>query len=165
MKIEVKILHSEAKLPTQMTDGASGFDLHACLSEWHDEEYDERLKPFTLRIQPGHHLLIKTGIAIEIPTGFEGQVRPRSGLALRHGVTVLNAPGTIDSDYRGEIGVLLINHGDEPFSVCHGDRIAQLVIAPVARFELAISRELSDTERGQGGFGSTGVNKDRDEQR
>jgi dUTP pyrophosphatase len=95
-------------------------------------------------------------LKIALPDGFEAQVRPRSGLAAKHGVTVLNAPGTIDADYRGEIGVLLINHGSEPFTVRRGERIAQMVIAPVARVELVASATLPDTDRGSGGFGSTG---------
>jgi dUTP pyrophosphatase len=100
--------------------------------------------------------LVPTGIAIALPPGFEAQVRPRSGLALKHGVTVLNAPGTVDSDYRGEIGVVLINHGDAPFTVTRGMRIAQLVVAPVTRVAWAESETLEDTARGAGGYGSTG---------
>jgi dUTP pyrophosphatase len=106
---------------------------------------------------PGERRLIPTGYAVAIPPGFEGQVRPRSGLALRHGVTVLNAPGTVDSDYRGELQVLLVNHGTEAFVVKRGDRIAQLVICPVAEAELAEVEALEATSRGAGGYGSTGV--------
>ena len=105
----------------------------------------------------GGRRLIATGFAVELPPGFEGQIRPRSGLALKHGVTVLNSPGTIDQSYRGEIGVILINHGSEPFMVSRGDRIAQLVIAPVATVVAVEAAELTASERGSGGFGSTGV--------
>jgi dUTP pyrophosphatase len=99
---------------------------------------------------------VPTGLTIALPSGYEAQVRPRSGLASKHGVTVLNTPGTVDADYRGEIGVLLINHGDAPFPIRRGERIAQMVIAPVARVELVPAAELSATDRGSGGFGSTG---------
>jgi dUTP pyrophosphatase len=104
----------------------------------------------------GKYALVPTGLTIALPPGYEAQVRPRSGLAAKHGVTVLNAPGTIDADYRGEIGVLLINHGAAAFTIQRGERIAQMVIAPVARAELVIAGSLSATERGSGGFGSTG---------
>ena len=106
---------------------------------------------------PARYALVPTGIAIALPPGSEGQVRPRSGLAAKHGVTVLNAPGTIDSDYRGEIGVVLINHGTESFSVTRGMRIAQLVIAPIVQAHVRVVEKLDQTARGQGGFGSTGV--------
>jgi len=109
-----------------------------------------------LEMKPGDRIGVPTGLALEIPVGFEGQVRPRSGLALRAGVTILNAPGTIDSDYRGEVTVLLVNLGREPFIINPGDRIAQLVIAPVTRCELEETDELSSTARGGGGFGHTG---------
>jgi dUTP pyrophosphatase len=134
-------------LPTRGSAGSAGFDLRAAS----DGE---------LSLAPGARALIPTGYVLEIPAGFEGQVRPRSGLALKHGVTVANAPGTIDSDYRGEVGVILINLGAEPFSIRRGDRIAQLVIAPVAEVEwdeALAGDELESTERGTGGFGSTGV--------
>jgi len=130
-------------LPAYQTAGASGVDLQADL----DGE---------LEIPPGGRALVPTGIAVAIPAGFEGQVRPRSGLAARHGVTCLNSPGTIDSDYRGEIQVVLANLGSEPFVVRPGDRIAQLVFAPVARADLVASEELDATSRGPGGFGHTG---------
>ncbi|WP_242345734.1 dUTP diphosphatase [Anaeromyxobacter terrae] len=129
------------ELPRYETDGAAGLDLRA----------DE---PVTLA--PGERRLVPTGLALEIPPGHEGQVRPRSGLAVRHGVGMVNAPGTIDSDYRGEVGVLLVNHGQAPVSFARGDRIAQLVIAPVVRAELVAAGELSGSGRGDGGFGSTG---------
>jgi dUTP pyrophosphatase len=110
-----------------------------------------------LTLAPGDRALVGTGWAIAIPEGFEGQVRPRSGLALEHGVTVLNSPGTIDPDFRGELRVLLINHGREPFVITRGDRIAQLVIAPATRAELVEIAELPTTTRGSGGYGSTGI--------
>ncbi len=129
------------ELPRYETAGAAALDLRA----------DE---PFTLG--PGERRLVPTGLALEIPPGHEGQVRPRSGLAARHGIGMVNAPGTIDSDYRGEVKVLLVNHGQAPVSFERGERIAQLVIAPVARVEVELCEDLSDTGRGHGGFGSTG---------
>jgi dUTP pyrophosphatase len=131
-------------LPAYQTAGAAGLDLCAALSE-----------PVVLA--PGQHRLFPTGICVEIPDGFEGQVRPRSGLALRHGITVLNSPGTVDSDYRGELGVVLINHGPVPVEIKPLERVAQLVIAPVVRVQLDIVATLSDTDRAAGGYGSTGV--------
>jgi dUTP pyrophosphatase len=107
-------------------------------------------------MQPGQRALVPTGLMIAVPPGFEAQVRPRSGLALKHGVTVLNSPGTVDADYRGEVSVLLINHGDEPFTIRRGERIAQLVIAAVCQANLTEVASLSPTDRGSGGFGSTG---------
>jgi len=133
--------------PRAASDGAAGLDLTASNRE-------------PIHIEPGAWAKIPTGVAVALPPGMEGQVRPRSGLAFRHGVTVLNSPGTIDSDYRGEIGVLLINHGPHPFEVVRGMRVAQLVIAPVARVDLSPVAELADTRRGAGGFGSTGVAAD-----
>jgi dUTP pyrophosphatase len=130
------------QLPGQASDDAAGFDIPAA------EE---------LTIQPGSVAAIPTGFALAIPSGYEGQVRPRSGLALKHAVTVLNAPGTIDADYRGEVKVILINHGREPFRVARGDRIAQLVIAPVTRAHFEQVNALEETQRGTGGFGSTGI--------
>ena len=112
----------------------------------------------TKSLAPGDRALVPTGFCIELPEGFEAQIRPRSGLALKHGVTVLNTPGTIDCDYRGEIKVLLVNLGDAPFLLERGVRMAQLVIAPVARAEIEVAAELSDTSRKDGGFGSTGTN-------
>ncbi len=131
-------------LPAYATAGAAGADLHAAVSE-------------PLVLAPGERRAVPTGLVLEIPPGYEAQVRPRSGLALRHGVTVANAPGTVDSDYRGEVRVLLVNLGAEPFTVTRGDRIAQLVVAPVTRAEFAEAVELSGSRRGAGGFGSTGV--------
>ena len=142
---QVKVAAKEgAALPCYQTAQAAGADLVALLDE-----------PVTLGA--GQRRLIPTGLFIEIPEGFEAQVRPRSGLALRHGVTVLNSPGTIDSDYRGEIKVLLANLGDEPFVVRSGERIAQLVISPVVRASFVCVDTLGETQRGTGGFGSTGV--------
>jgi dUTP pyrophosphatase len=131
-------------LPRYMTPGSAGMDLLADIDD-------------TVQLAPGARLLVPTGIAIELPPGYEAQVRPRSGLALRHGVTLLNSPGTIDSDYRGEIKVILVNHGDLPFPVRRGDRIAQMVIAPVVRGELRETTDLGDSHRGAGGFGHTDV--------
>ncbi len=144
--IRVKRVRSnpdEVALPRYMTSSSSGMDLCAALSE-------------EVILKPGERRLIPTGIAISIPEGYEGQVRPRSGLALRHGITLVNTPGTIDADYRGEIGILLINLGDRPFTIKHGERIAQLVIAPVCRADVEWSEELDDTLRSKGGFGHTG---------
>jgi dUTP pyrophosphatase len=142
-----RLPHSEGlALPHYATDAAAGMDLLAAIS-------DNTI--FTLEI--GKRMLIPTGLCIELPSGFEGQVRPRSGLALKHGITVLNAPGTIDADYRGEVSVLLINHGDEPFEITRGMRIAQLVVAPVRQAVWDERDALSDTSRGAGGYGSTGT--------
>ena len=129
-------------LPTYETDGAAGMDV---------------VSAETVTIAPGSRHAVATGFAMAIPAGYEIQVRPRSGLALKHGISVPNTPGTIDSDYRGEVKVLLINHGDAPFAIERGDRVAQLVIAPVTRASFAEVEELDDTARGTGGFGSTGV--------
>ena len=142
VKVRVKRL-SDVPLPEYQSEFAAGMDLRAVLAE-----------PVTLL--PGARALIPTGLVMAIPEGYEGQVRPRSGLALRHGVTVLNSPGTIDADYRGEVKVVLINLGQEEFVVCNADRIAQLVIAPVARARLKAVLELDETVRGEGGYGSTG---------
>jgi dUTP pyrophosphatase len=131
-------------LPARATDGAAGLDLAAALDE-------------PLELLPMARALIPAGIAVRIPEGFEGQVRPRSGLAWKHGVTVVNAPGTIDSDYRGEVKVQLINLGHEPVTLHRGDRIAQLVVAPVARATISVVEALDETPRGAGGFGSTGL--------
>ena len=132
-------------LPSYGTPHSAGMDLRANLDT-----------PVTLA--PGEHALIKTGLFLELPEGTEAQVRPRSGLAFKHGVTVLNAPGTIDADYRGEVGVLLINHGQQPFEVKDGERIAQLVIARYERVTFAEVADLAPSERGEGGFGHTGRN-------
>jgi dUTP pyrophosphatase len=146
MRLRVRRLPAarDLPLPEPASAGSSGFDLRAAID-------GERV------LLPGERLLVPTGLAIEVPAGWEGQVRPRSGLALRHGIGMVNAPGTIDSDYRGEVGVLLINLGAEPFTLRRGDRIAQLVIARVERVEWEEAEALGDSVRGEGGFGSTGV--------
>lgn len=147
VKVEIPIVlvsKIEVPAPAYQSEHAAGMDLCAAVAE-----------PITL--EPGQRRLVPTGYAIAIPQGFEGQVRPRSGLALKYGITVLNAPGTVDADYRGELQVLLINHGAEPFVVRRGDRIAQLVITPYAHASLHLSDSLSSTERGAGGYGSTGT--------
>ncbi|MEL6265520.1 MAG: dUTP diphosphatase [Pseudomonadota bacterium] len=135
-------------LPAQATAGAAGLDLVACLLEQDREE--------GLALPPLGRATVPTGLAIALPEGFEGQVRPRSGLAARHGITVLNAPGTVDADYRGEVRVLLVNLGPETYWIAHGERIAQLVVAPVTPVTLAEVETLDTTARGTGGFGSTG---------
>ena len=134
------------ELPTYETVNSAGVDLRAAVAE---------NAPITLLT--GERTLIPTGLAMEIPEGYEAQIRPRSGLAIKNGVTALNSPGTIDADYRGEVQVILINHGAEPFIVERGMRIAQMVIAPVTQVTFTTADELSSTERGAGGFGSTGV--------
>lgn len=131
-------------LPRKMTEAAAGFDLQAAITE-------------ALTLQPGERKLVPTGFAMAMPNEVEAQVRPRSGLAYKHGITVLNAPGTIDADYRGEIKVLLINHGEQPFTIERGERIAQMVIQIVPQIVIEEVDELSDTVRGTGGFGHTGV--------
>ena len=133
----------DAVLPSYETEGAAGMDLRAFLS-------------CDITIPPMGRSKIPTGLFMEIPEGYEGQVRPRSGLAIKNGITVLNAPGTIDSDYRGQVEVILINLGQEPFTVKNNDRIAQLVMAPVFRAEIQETQSLEETKRGTGGFGSTG---------
>ena len=144
IRVEVRRIGGlDLPLPAYQTDGSAGMDLAASV----DEE---------LAIPHGEWRLVPTGLTMAIPRGFEAQVRPRSGLALKHGVTVLNSPGTIDSDYRGEVKVALVNHGKEPFVVRRGERIAQLVICPVARADWAPVESLDETARGAGGYGSTG---------
>ncbi|HEY0331935.1 MAG TPA: dUTP diphosphatase [Rhodopseudomonas sp.] len=132
-------------LPAYQSAHAAGLDLLAAVAN-----------DAPLVLAPGTYALVPTGLTLALPPGYEAQVRPRSGLAARHGVTVLNAPGTIDADYRGEIGVLLINHGSQPFTIERGERIAQMVVARVARVELKAVAALDETARGSGGFGSTG---------
>jgi dUTP pyrophosphatase len=145
VSVKVKILGdaSDVRLPAYQTEGAAGMDLHACLGE-------------PLSLKAGEWAVIPTGLALSIPAGYEAQVRPRSGLASRHGITVLNSPGTIDSDYRGEVCIILINHGGKDYSIEPGERIAQMIFAPVTRAALELSRELDTTERACGGFGHTG---------
>jgi dUTP pyrophosphatase len=144
VKIDIRRLpHGQGlMLPTYQSAHAAGLDLLAAVPE-----------DSPLILSPGQRALVPTGLSIALPSGYEAQVRPRSGLASKHGVTVLNAPGTVDADYRGEIGVLLINHGDAPFTIRRGERIAQMVIASVVRAELVSADELSVTDRGSGGFG------------
>jgi len=143
--VEIKCTASKgSRLPEYKTSGASGADVYACLDS-----------PVT--IQPGEVKLIPTGLCCAIPEGYEIQVRPRSGLAAKNGITCLNTPGTIDSDYRGEIKVILINLGKENFTVNNGDRIAQFVVAPVVAGKFCAVNSLDETQRGDGGFGSTGV--------
>lgn len=144
MPVEVLPGAEGLPLPAYMTPGAVGLDLRAAVDE-------------SVRLEPGERELVPTGIRVAIPAGYEGQIRPRSGLAIKHGVTLLNAPGTVDSDYRGEVRVVLANLGAEPFTVRRGERIAQMVIAPVTRAELVPTDALTATERGAGGFGHTGA--------
>lgn len=136
-------------LPNYETPGAAGADLRANFAP---NDRDRRIA-----IDPGARVLIPTGLRLEIPIGYEVQVRPRSGLALKHGITLPNSPGTIDSDYRGHLGVILMNMGQDVFHVAHGDRIAQIVVAPVLQASFALRRALGPTSRGEGGFGSTGT--------
>lgn len=144
--LRVYKMRADAVLPRYQTSGAAGMDLAACLTT-------------SITLDPGATARVPTGLQIALPEGHEGQVRPRSGLAARHGITVLNAPGTIDEDYRGEVQVLLVNHGRDAFSIRHGDRIAQLVVAPIVRVEVEQADDpaaLGGTERADRGFGSTG---------
>jgi dUTP pyrophosphatase len=140
--VAVKVVGGAAVLPQYMTAGASGMDVRAAESAV---------------LEPGARAAVGTGLAVAVPRGWEIQIRPRSGLALRHGVTVVNAPGTIDSDYRGEIRILLVNLGRDAYAIERGDRIAQMVLCPVGRLQWAQSDTLDSTDRGGGGFGSTGV--------
>jgi dUTP pyrophosphatase len=138
-----RVTDSDLPLPSYESEGAAGLDLRACLEA-------------PVSIPPGGTALIPTGLAVAVPSGFEAQVRPRSGLALKHAISLPNTPGTIDSDYRGEVKIILINHGKDPFTVEHGMRIAQMVVAPVARIDWDPVDTLPGTDRGAGGFGSTG---------
>ena len=144
VRVGYKKLNPRAQAPERSTPGAAGFDLRACLEA-------------PLELAPGRIALVSTGLALAIPPGYEGQVRARSGLALRHGIAVVNGPGTIDSDYRGPLGVILGNLGTEPFTVRDGDRIAQIIFAPVIPVNLEERDDLSRTDRGEGGFGHTGL--------
>lgn len=142
----IQLAHAQGlPLPSYESDSAAGMDLRAALET-----------PITLK--PGERTLIPTGLQMALPLGFEAQIRPRSGLAIRHGITMLNSPGTIDADYRGEVKVIAINHGQDDFVVQHGDRIAQMVIAPVVQLPMEAVDKLDETDRGEGGFGSTGIN-------
>jgi len=150
---EIRCIHDASAdprvpLPRYETPGSAGADVRANLPEAEREG--------GLTLAPGARAIVPSGLRVEIPEGFEIQVRPRSGLAAKHGVTLVNTPGTIDSDYRGPLGILMINLGVEPFTVAHGDRIAQLVVAPVVRAGFTGADALTDTARGAGGFGSTG---------
>ena len=146
MKIYIKRLKKDhpVSLPQYMTEGSSGMDLYASLNQ-------------EVTLEPGERKLIPAGISVAIPEGFEGQIRPRSGLAIQKGIGIVNGPGTIDADYRGEIGVLLINFGKEPFSIRNGDRIAQMIISRVYRVTLEEVDDLPSTRRQGGGFGHTGI--------
>lgn len=134
----------DIELPSYETPGSAGMDLRASNSE-------------PIELMPGKRMLIPTGFKMALPEGYEAQIRPRSGLAFRNGITMLNSPGTIDSDYRGEVKVLAVNHGEEPFIIKYGDRIAQMVIAPINQISIEETSELPKTVRGGGGFGSTGI--------
>jgi dUTP pyrophosphatase len=144
MKILIKKLCKNATIPEYKTSGSSGFDISACLDE-------------NIILAPKSVTMVKTGLSLELPEGFEAQVRSRSGLALKNGVFVLNSPGTIDNDYRGELCVILANFSSEPFTIEHGMRIAQVIVARYQQFPLEIVQELTETQRGSGGFGSTGL--------
>jgi len=144
IQVKFKKLHPKAVIPSYMTEHAAGMDLCTMIES-----------PVVLA--PGERALLPTGLAMEIPPGFEGQVRPRSGLALKKGISLVNSPGTIDADYRGEIGIIIINHGVEPVEFLPGDRVAQLIIAPVTQATLVEADELNDSVRSSGGFGHTGV--------
>ena len=144
-RVQIQRLRSEppVEVPAYESAGAAGMDVRACLAE-------------PLTIAAGGTALVPTGFAIAVPHGYEAQIRPRSGLALKHALSLANTPGTIDSDYRGEVGIIMINHGSEPFTIENGMRIAQMVVAPVSRVEWDEVPELPGTDRGAGGFGSTG---------
>ena len=145
-RLDASLHPTELPLPCYQTRLSAGADLCAAVGE-------------SIDLLPGQRALVPTGLALELPVGYEAQIRPRSGLALKRGITTLNAPGTIDADYRGEIGVILINHGDDVFTIKRGDRIAQMVIASVIQGRFEISEELSSTDRSDGGFGHTGLNR------
>jgi len=149
--VEIKMIHDAGAdpslpLPAYETAGAAGADLRANLPD-----------RSSVTLVPGARALVPTGLRLDIPQGYEVQIRPRSGLALKHGITLPNSPGTIDSDYRGPLGVIVMNAGEADFTIKHGDRIAQMVVAPVLQAQFTLVRALSETERGSGGFGSTGV--------
>ncbi|MFW8594359.1 dUTP diphosphatase [Cribrihabitans neustonicus] len=149
--VTIRLIHDEGAdqsvpLPSYETAGAAGADIRANLPD-----------RGAIRLAPGARALVPTGLRIEIPEGYEVQLRPRSGLALKHGITLPNTPGTIDSDYRGPLGVIVMNAGQESFTITHGARIAQMVVAPVLRARFELAGDLSETARGSGGFGSTGT--------
>lgn len=139
-----RIKNSDLPLPTYETDGSAGMDIRASLDE-------------DVTLEPGDIKLIPTGISVSIPMGYEGQIRPRSGLALKHGIGLVNSPGTIDSDYRGEVRIIMINYGKKSFTIKHGDRIAQMIIARICHAAIEEVLELDSTGRGQGGFGHSGI--------
>ena len=143
VKVLIKKLNSSVKLPSYKTNGASGMDLMACIE-----------KP--LNLEPGKSCLIPTGLSVAFPSDYEIQIRPRSGLAAKENISILNTPGTIDSDYRGELKIILFNHGNENFIINNNDRVAQMVLTPVIKMELEETNELPNSIRGEGGFGSTG---------
>ena len=147
IQVKIKKLHPQAVIPAYMTEHAAGLDLCTVIEA-------------PVMLAPGERTLLPTGLAMEIPPGFEGQVRPRSGLALKKGVSLVNSPGTIDADYRGEIGIIIINHGVEPVEILPGDRVAQLIIAPVTQAILVEADDLNDSVRSSGGFGHTGVKRE-----
>jgi dUTP pyrophosphatase len=147
IQVKIKKLHPQAVIPAYMTEHAAGLDLCTVIEA-------------PVMLAPGERTLLPTGLAMEIPPGFEGQVRPRSGLALKKGVALVNSPGTIDADYRGEIGIIIINHGVEPVEILPGDRVAQLIIAPVTQAILVEVEDLNDSVRSSGGFGHTGVKRE-----
>lgn len=155
--IPIKLLHPDAQIPKHQTTGASGMDLHCVGSPNWDNCYGRiYMNREWTTLTPGSRALFSTGLSLAIPPGYEGQIRPRSGWALKDGITVLNTPGTIDSDFCGEVKVLLINLGHESVEIKRGDRIAQLVIAPVVKAELVLVDQLETTTRGASGFGSSG---------
>ena len=143
IKVLIKKLNPSVQLPSYKTSGSSGMDLMACID-----------KPINL--QPGKSCLVSTGLSVAFPEGYEIQIRPRSGLAAKNSISVLNTPGTIDSDYRGELKIILFNHGNENFLIENNDRVAQMILAPTIKMELEETKELPDSIRGEGGFGSTG---------
>ena len=143
VKVLIKKLNPSVQLPAYKTSGASGMDLMACIE-----------KP--INIEPGKSCLVSTGLSVAFPKGYEIQIRPRSGLAAKNNISVLNTPGTIDSDYRGEIKIILFNHGNENFTINNNDRVAQMVLTPIIKMELEETNKLPDSIRGKGGFGSTG---------
>ena len=154
MSLTLKIRHTSGAdenipIPKYATNGSSGADLRA--------NFPESIRNLGKILMPGCRSLIPTGLMMEIPEGHEVQIRPRSGLAIKNGVTVLNSPGTIDCDYRGEVAVILINSGDQEFKISHGDRIAQMVVARVVQMKFLLSKDVAETERGAAGFGSTGI--------
>ena len=143
VKVFIKKLNSSAQLPTYKTSGASGMDLMACIEK-------------TINLEPGKSCLVPTGLSVAFPKEYEIQIRPRSGLAAKNNISVLNTPGTIDSDYRGELKIILFNHSKENFTINNNDRVAQMILTPIIKMELEGSDKLPDSIRGEGGFGSTG---------